>query len=746
MLNPFTGSYSHPSSTATMKFAEANQNFYFTTSTGVQKLDALTNTPVAAGAPAALNVGIIANGVSGFLAASTSVAYRVLWGFRDANSNLIQGSPSQRASIDNPAGSSVNTNVTFPIPAGITVNNFFQIYRSDQIAYTGTTPNIPNDNMQLVYEGNPTAGQITALSVTVVDLTPDSLRGAALYTNATQQGILQQNDVPPFASDIASFKNCLFYFNTSTVQNSTFTILSVAGTSGIASTDTLTIGANTFTAITTTPVAGSNNYQLYTAGSPSQNVNTTAINLVNTINTSTTNPTIYAFYLSGATDLPGKILVRNRTLGAAVFNITVSAHGTAFSPNLPTSGTTIASTNTANLNGVMYSKQQIPEAVPAQNIYLPGSANKKILRGLALRDSLFLLKEDGVFRITGSSPANFQVDTLDNTVYLTAPDSAVALNNSVYCVTTQGVVTVTDTGVSVISRPIESELNSIIGTVGATNFAKYCFGIAYESEREYILFVPQTSTDTSATLAYVYNYFTKTWVTKGRSQLAGYVLFSDNRLYLAGATTSNVSKERKDYAYTDYTDESYAISISSFSLNVLTLADASLVAVGDIIYQSNAVASTVTAVSIGTNKVTVQNALTWALGSTQLLKAIVCTVQWVPTTGQNPGMLKQYSEAALLFKSSPFISASMSYLSDISSSFQSVPLTGYSPQGWGLFPWGKSLWGGVVRPQTIRHYIPRDKQRCSLLTPKFICQNGWSNFLLEGLSLQWRPISSRTMH
>jgi hypothetical protein len=744
-LSAFSGSYSKPSSTVTTKFAQQNQNLYFTTSNGVYKLDSLANNPVAAGVPGGLDIQAATTGSSGFLATQSSVAYRILFGYQDANNNLILGAPSQQAVVNNSSASNTaNVNVTATVPSGLTTSYFYQLYRSDQIAYTGGSPSTPDDNMQLVFSANLTSSQISALSVTISDITPDSLRGAALYTNATQQGILQSNNIPPFCNDICSFKNCLFFATTSTAQNTTITLLAVGGSLGVAVGDTITIGANTFTAISGTPSAGSNNYQVYSSGTPAQNVNQTAINLVQAINQSSTNSTIYAYYISSSTSLPGQILLQNRAYTGSAFSVTVSAHGSGWSPALPTSGTTVTSTNTSNLNGLMYSKQQQPEAVPALNIYYPGSANKKILRIIALRDSLFILKEDGIFRLTGTSPASFTIDTLDNTVFLVAPDSAVALNNCVYALTSQGVAQITDSGVSIISRPIEDQINTIVGTVGLTALAAYSFGVAYESERQYILYVPQTTTDTAGKIAYIYNYFTKTWVTEARTAYCGWVLSTDNKRYMGNAALNSVSQERKSYTYTDYTDEAITVSIVSSSGTTVNLVDASTVSVGDILYQSMSIAAQVTAINVGLNYVTVNNALTWATGSTSLLKSIPCTIQWVPSSGQNPGMLKQYSEGVLLFRASPFITATMSYLSDIVGSYQSVTLTGFSPLGWGLFSWGNQPWGGAVRPQPLRHYLPRDMQRCTLLTPQFFCQSGWSNFLLEGLSLQYRVLSSRT--
>jgi hypothetical protein len=742
-FHAFSGSYSHPNSNFNMKFAQANQNLYFTTSNGVYKLDILSNTPIPAGVPGALDCEAVLVNTSGFLNTQSSVAYRVVWGYTDANSNLILSAPSNRAVINNPSGSNTQTtNVTFTIPQGITVAYFYQIYRSDQIAFTGSNPNTPDDNMQLVYEANPTSGQISAGTITVNDVVPDALRGTALYTNATQQGILQQNTIPPFCTDICQFKNCLFFANTSTAQNIQINMLSAGGSNGVQSGDTITIGSNTFTA-GASQSPSTNTYQLVTSGSPSQNLDTTAQNLVQCINQSSSNSTIYAYYVSSNTSLPGQILLQARSLSTSAFTVTVSGHGSAWNPVLPTSGSSVISTNTAVKNGLMYSKSQQPESVPALNIFYPGSQSYQILRMIPLRDSLFILKEDGVFRLTGTDPSNFAIDTIDNTVFLTAPNSAVALGNCVYALTTQGVVQITDTGVTVISRQIEDQLNQITGTVGST--INIAFGVSYESERSYLLFLPQVSGSTYCNVAYVYNYFTKTWVTWNRNQLAGVVLKSDNKVYLANATTTDVSQERKDFTYTDYCDEALSINITSYTNYNISVSDASHVNVGDIVYQNSATFSLVESINYGLNIITVKDLITWSTGSTQLLQGIECTVQWLPQSGQNPGMLKHFSEGSLIFKQVNFTQANINYNSDLVGSFNEILISGSSPLGWGLFQWGTGqLWGGVSNTSLIRHYIPRDSQRCTLLTPQFYCRNAYGNFQLQGLSLQFNPISSRS--
>lgn len=117
------------------------------------------------------------------------------------------------------------------IPEAVTANYYLQIYRSDIAQATGATvltDLVPNDEMQLVSETYPTAAELVAGVMEVLDQTPDEFAGANLYTNpSTGEGILQGNDVPPLAKDINRFKNVIFYANTQTRQRLNFNLLGV---------------------------------------------------------------------------------------------------------------------------------------------------------------------------------------------------------------------------------------------------------------------------------------------------------------------------------------------------------------------------------------------------------------------------------------------------------------------------------------------------------------------------------------
>lgn len=734
----YSGSFAHPDvNLGKMRSAEANSNIYLTTATGIQVLDAYNGTAGSAGMPQGLDALASLTGSSGFLSDNTQVAYRILWGIKDANSNLVLGTPSQRSIIANAVGGGAtrDTSLAITIPAGITVNHFFQVYRSAMSASSTTEP---TDELGLVYEGNPSAGEIIAKTLTITDSTPEDLRGATLYTSASQEGIAQGNDEPPLAQDVASFKNCLWFANTKSKHRLTFTILAAGGTTGIHSADTMVIAGTTYTAGAAENV-GTRTYKLTTSGTPAQNIADTSLSLVRVINQNATNTTVYAFYESGYGDLPGQILIEERSIGGNSYAITVSGHSAAFNPQLPTSGTTVSSSNDTFLNGLYNSKDQRPEAVPIANVRRIGSAAKRILRIIPLRDALFVLKEDGIWRVTGEYPT-FNVDELDITAKLLAPESAVALNNQIFALTDQGVVSISDTGIQVKSRPIENQIIELFGDT-LTNVKNLSFGIGYETERKYILFMPSSAAETFATQAYVYNTFTNTWTRWPLSKTCGILNTTDDKLYLGDALGNYVNQERKSFTFTDYVDEATdgtVVSASGFDVVLSSVID---VEIGDLVFQSISVYSQVLSINPASNTVTLNDVRTWTPGACTLYKGIASVLEWVPQSGGNPGLLKQFQEASLIFRNNYFPVASVGFYSELSGSVEDTDLTGTYGGLWGLFLWGNGYWGGIQRPRILRTYVPLEKAWCALLSVRFTHKMGYSQFQLEGVSIPFEEIS-----
>ena len=110
------------------KWQEASSNLYFTSDEGIKKISvanraALTADMVvdAGGLKAGYASGKIVPTVGGFLPPSSKVAYRVVFGKKDASNNLIEGSPSSRFVVTNfsePVVTFEKSSITFITASG----------------------------------------------------------------------------------------------------------------------------------------------------------------------------------------------------------------------------------------------------------------------------------------------------------------------------------------------------------------------------------------------------------------------------------------------------------------------------------------------------------------------------------------------------------------------------------------------------------------------------------------------------
>lgn len=989
----FTGSISEPETGIRLKSLESNGNLYFTTSTGVKCISITQASEFAAGnirnsgAVKALDVtGVVNYSTAGFFGVSTGgnaakVAYKVVWGFKDANNNLHLGAPSSRTVITNYSDTDSGTvDLTFAIPSAIATTDtqyFYQIYRTAVVETTLADIDDldPGEEMNLVIEDFPTSAELTSTRVVSVnDLTPEDFRagGTLLYANPVSgEGILQANEIPPLAKDIASFRNTVFYANTQTRHRLDLALLSVSSLTSGTSTVTISDGTTTniykfrgvkeiteFTfdtqanttdasyflinsasnlrkyfvwfdktgatpepsaadtigrlpiyvdisaAVTEADVAtevknaidaevdfsatsalgvvtvtNANNGNttnatagltppggvfainvtqqgdgedasikevlLSAAATPSQQIDETARSLVNIINRQS-GEIVNAFYLSGPDDVPGLILLEARSLSQVEFYITANstATGSQFNPELPTSGTTVNSDNEVEPNALYYSKFQEPEAVPLVNKFQVGPKDKAILRILALRDSLFILKEDAIYRLNGQ-PGEFVIDAFDNSTVLVAPDSAVVLNNQIYMLSSQGVATISDTGVSIISRPIEDKLTKIISS--GYDYYDSTFGVSYESDRAYLLWTVSTTSDTKPTQCFRYNTFTNSWTRFPITKTCGVIHATDNKLYLGAGDENFIEQERKNFNRKDYADREISLSIIPDAVtanNIITLSSNADVEVGDVLvqeqyltiskfnnllrkldldflvadsdyfdtlgvsagdnlrdavddlaikldadagvtdtdYLSSLIGTSTFAiiqddfntivgklntdtgvqytnyqesdgteefevlieeVANGSNDVTVKFNLPFIEGPVIVYKGIQTEVVWSPQHMGDPSVQKHISEGTLLFEDTVFFTATASFATDLSPGFEEIEFERTGIGDFGAFIWGNQNWGGEGSSVPLRTYIPRNKQRCRFIKPRFEHSAAREKFALYGMSLTFKPIGPR---
>jgi len=784
-----------------MRSLEALRNFYFTTNKGIYKIDSITATPRSVGVVKALGGTHTLTGSSGFLMDDTAVAYRLVWGYIDANTNLLLGAPSQRLIVSNSTGGNKNVNLTFIIPDSITTEYFYQIYRSNA---SSAASDEPSDELQLVVQGNATLAEIASKQFTVLDQTPYSLMRATLYTSPSQQGIANANNQPPLALDMDVFKTCAFYANIRQKQTLSLALIGVTSPSigyivdasvsthsntvldSITDTSTLRVGmravgtgiqndsriisidSSTQVTISKPTVAtaivsvefqdrfslgnvdyfggssqdvSKNQFLVDSSSTPGQNINLTAINLIEVINKSTSNSTIYAYYISALEDLPGQILFEERSIGGSTFSASSTA-GSSFSPILPLTGSSVTSDNEVRQNRVIISKPGQVEAVPVYRYFDIGSANFPIQRIVSLRDGIFIFKQDGIYRLSGETFESFVVSLLDNTVILKVPESAVPFNNQVFCFTTQGVAAISDSGVQIMSVPIENKLLEL-SSEQYLNFTSSSFGIAYESSRIYAFFTVTKEDDTFATQAYVYNSLTDSWTRWIMNRTCGIVNPANNKLFMSEADSGQILIERKNFTNNDYADQQYTVMVASVdSETQLTLVSASAVKAGMTIVQGSRNAYIE---QVAGNVITITKTVGMEVMAAIVYTPILNKIQWAPIDAENPSILKQFSEVSFFFKNAAFREIEAGFSSNLSLGNESVDILNQGGGGWGTFAWGSGQpWGGVSGGSAVlRTYVPKEKQRCSWLTLHLQTNESFTGFSLQGVSLMFNPMSTR---
>lgn len=677
--------------------------------------------------------------------AGAQVAYRMVFGRveQDIDGNTITrlGAPSQMAIATNVSGTSTDVTVTGTLPKNSAQSlTFVQLYRSDQ---TASIDAVPLDQMQLVFERPLVAGDFIARIITITDESPDSVKGIPLYTGTDREGVLQANSPPPSAWDMCVFRNFALYLNTTQPSTLSFTLLAVGPASGVQVGDVITLTSTNGTPViaTYTGAASENlaahQFAVVTSGTASQNIADTANSLIRVINYDES-ISVHALLVSTTTDLPGQITLVGD--GPTVtFTITASAHASAYDPAL----TSLVSTANYENNGVYVSKSGELEAVPGANVLFVGDSSSPIYRGLALRDYVVVLKGDGVYKIVGTTPETLSVLPFDLTTRIIGPDTAVGLNSGVWMFSNQGVVSISDAGVDAKSVPIDNQFNELVGSF-FDNMNQNSFAVGYESDRKYILGVPENGTAEFASKEFNFNYATNTWTTWSRNFKTGFIHSNEGKLYVARADATNkgVSKERKAGTYRDYSDEDIDETITDVLSNTqIIVTSVDNVALGDIIFQSEVILSPVLAIDSLTGVITTQYSMPWTTGAVEIIKAFNTRITWKQVFGDNPAFTRQFSEGLVLFKNTQFNTATLEFVTDFSQTVESTVIAGTFIGSWGLFPWGLEPWGGVSLAKGYRFYVPADKQFGSYIVPSLSITQAWSNYKNQGLSITFENVS-----
>ncbi len=711
----------------------------------------------------------------GWLADGESVAYRVVFGFKDENDVIHLGPPSERIVVTNTTGSLGNVYLgVLLITAPVDVNGdlipglFVQFYRSAVV----TSPTLPTELLQLATEVNVDTTEYTRNSeFFTTDIAPPQFVAAQLplYTNDEQEGATQANSPAPYSTDLASWSQRLWYANTRQPDSLAVQLLGVGGggntnldATGLRVGDTITINTGAMS-VTLTASTGTNSnaqtFQVYSAGTPSENISRTLEQLATCVNgqVALARSDIIAYLVTGPFEVRSNILFRRLTVDAASsvgFTVTyatpersctyissfatthtfaLAGHGflvgdkvaisriprTGFvTQNVTIIGVTAdtfsfessyANITTANLvkrrfantvwnpdlsvgqtsenqrspERLYYSKVLEPEAVPALNYIDVGTAGKPILRIQPQRDRLLVLKEEGTFAIYGDYP--FSAQLVDDTVQLIAPDSVTAIGSTVFALMDDGVVAITEGSIQPLDEPIDSLLKPYFASSKLTTTAT-AFGVGYESEKVFALFMPDIGVTGYGAKAYVYGLTSGAWTTWSFpvERKCGRVSPSLDAGFYGLAASPYLVKDRKTSTTLDYENEN------------------------------------------GTD--------------------ITSTVRWAPTTLGTPYATKQVREVHAHFRDvkayppSYPVGMTWSLKTDIVPAGESIPLW-TSTDG---FSADSTVIGPARLPFQFRKLVPQTVQRATYFTLGLSATVNRSYWALNGYTLVFDSTSERT--
>jgi hypothetical protein len=539
-LTAITTGISPPSGVSRVPYTEAGQDLYMATSSGILAMDGGSDTPAIVEVPKAwAPYSVTANTGGSILADGESVAYRTTISKQTAEGIWREGAPSGRVVGTNNEGMPAGMNVYTHVPSNAEVGDRLRIYR------TTIATGDPGDIMFLAHEHDIEASDISTDSGYQynMDDTPDALLGAPLYTNGTQGGIQRQNERPPLADVIVGFDDYLLACNVQGPQRIVIRLLAP-----LAVNDTVTINGIVYTAkdpaVSLTDGDFDNGDSL--GLTVSEQIAYQMISLARTIRIRTGNSTIRAEYLSSPTDAPGILGLEAILLTTGTFTVSSSVGG-SFAPNLTSAQSSLATTERS---GIWVSKRGEHWAFPplrsssATYRFRVGTKDRDILAAVALREAVIVFTNgDGVFKVQRVGTELWRADQINSTLQLLVPGSVAVVDNQVIALTNKGIVAVDTSGVEEIDLPIKKAVDSILALSSST-ITSYTFGVGDEARNRYILYHPESNSDTTSTHAWVYNGTTGTWTERTDDASGGFVDPDTGLLYLGSSTAATLTRER----------------------------------------------------------------------------------------------------------------------------------------------------------------------------------------------------------
>lgn len=186
------------SSTRKSRSVQESGNFYFTTDDGILKIDAVAGKIYTAGTPPAIDLNALLNAENGPFLGNSQVAYRVVYGRKDKNDNLLLGSPSDILVLANVkqvnvAWARVTNVVTVTAGAG---HNYAVGMTVEITGSSGVAP-VPNGTYT-----------ITAVTMTTFSFAHTAADDTGTFDYKTSRSVTLETSIP---SEIVDITDRYFY-------------------------------------------------------------------------------------------------------------------------------------------------------------------------------------------------------------------------------------------------------------------------------------------------------------------------------------------------------------------------------------------------------------------------------------------------------------------------------------------------------------------------------------------------------
>lgn len=634
------------------------------------------------------------------------------------------------------------------LPRDAIAGDIIDLYFSEtEINLSDNPAAIPNGDYYLAKSITLTSADITAKKI-IPDLSGGIFqRGIPLYTNPSDGDRTRQpNNLPPGANSLAVWKGCLFFGGC--YQRNQVSIIHIG---------TELIGGGTISLVST---LGTENFtfNIFKTVADGAVIKTRMQFLCAEINRNSSN--YVAYYLNDTTETPGSITIQARVPNLA-FSIYANSStiGNTFEPSIGNVSSQLASTREEVVNRIYWSKQNQPEAVP---FYIDvGSDDKYILNIQRLRDSLVVVKEDGIFTLYGDPGSGvLQIRELDSTIHGISATGVTTLGNKVYAKSDQGIIAITESSVSIVSR---NQIEPLV-KLSDENFTQDT--IMYGQEEDRMLYVCTAKSPVDPTkIVYGYNFLTQTWselkevftwaITLDVNSAVTSGVLNNNRI-LIDETLQMVRLERKDNLLTDWADNDVAETITALTNgNKGVDFGGDIYAVGSAVRWTNAgVDKLYRIVSVSGTTHTLDIPFGGAVSaSVRVFTPIRSVIRTAPIDGGDSSVVKQFTKLILNMRYDALSACTLEFRSDWFEYGESIPWEktterrGWGAEQWGRFPWGQATADSLqylTKPnQIVQTEIPRPLQKSTYIQAEITHEVACEGMFIQQMSFETRLSSDK---